>query len=191
MAYNTTHGIKDLSAFAAISTAMFVKWVVPVLGTTLLSDYNTDVTIDGDVYSSIGQLLTITQATSELRASPASLMITISGIPAGTVTNMLDNDIKGSTVKISRIYDNKQGAEEGAFVVFNGIVTNYSITDTVNTQSKTASTVITLNVNNIVEILNKKVNGRKTNPEDFPGDVAFDRVRVLQGKKYGFGGANT
>lgn len=191
MAYTTTSGIKDLSTFASISTAMFVKWVVPNLGTTLLSDYNTDVTIDGDVYTSIGQLLNLTQATSELRASSAPLTITISGIPTGAIAGILDNAIKGSTVKISRIYDNKQGVETGAFVVFNGIVTNYSVTDTVNTQTKTAASVITLNVNNIVDILNKKVNGRKTNPEDFPGDVAFDRVRVLQGKKYGFGGANT
>ena len=189
MAFTTTHGIKDLESFAAIESAMFVKWGLPS-GDEFLSDYNTPVTIDGDIYTSIGNLLEITAAMAELRATAAELTIAISGIPANAVTDLLATDIKGSTIKITRIYMNKQGIEEESYIVFSGIVTNYSVTDSLNAQTKTSSSIITLTVNNIVEVLSKKVNGRKTNPEDFPNDDAFKRVRLLKDRKFGFGGAN-
>ena len=69
MAFTTSHGIKDLTAFASIESAMFVEWVIPTVGTQFISDYNQVVTIDSQVYDSLGELLTITAATSELRAT--------------------------------------------------------------------------------------------------------------------------
>jgi len=194
--YTTTHGIKDLTDSSGIESAVFVKWVVTGLGTTLLSDYDQSTTIDGDTYESIGNLLSVTAPRSELRASPAELTITISGIPTDSVTDVLNSDIKGSTIKVSRIYEDHQSSASGSFVIFNGIVTNYSITDSVEPGSKTAATVIALTVNNIVEILNRKTNGRKTHPQDFLDQtgsidsVMFDLTAILKDKDLQIGAPN-
>lgn len=190
MAFTTTHGIKDLTAYASIESAVFIEWNIPVLGTKYLSDYNSAVTIDGNVYTSVGDLLNVTEAASELRATSGSLAIALSGVPVNAISDLVNNDIKGSSITVRRIYKNKQGVQEGAYIVFKGIVTNYSISDDVNASSKTATTVITLSVSNAVEILSKKVAGRRTNPEDFPNDLAFSRVRLLKDRKFKFGGKN-
>jgi hypothetical protein len=190
MPFTTTHSIKDLTGFVAIESALFVEWSIPGDATYYISDYNTAETIDGNVYTSIGELLAVTSATSELRASASSLTIALSGTVAGNIAKVLTNDVKGSIVAIRRIYKNKNGAEEGAYVVFQGIVTNYSITDDVDTASKTAESTIVLTVNNAVEILSGSVTGRRTNPEDFPNDDAFKRVRLLKDRKFQFGGKN-
>lgn len=190
MSFTTTHGVKDLTGFASIESALFVEWAIPNLSVKYLSDWNVPVTVDGNIYTSLGELLTITQATSELRASGSQLSVSLSGVPDGLIEEVLSNDIKGSNLKVSRTYANKQGAEEGSFILFNGIVTNYSINSTVDTNMKTELAVITLVVNNAVDILSNNVSGRRTNPQDFPNDEAFARIRLFKDRLFGFGGAN-
>lgn len=181
----------DLSARSGIESALFIKWVVPVLGTSLLSDYNTPITFNSDTYTSIGNLLSVSATTSELKASPSKLSITLSGIPIAKVSEILDNDIKGSSLEVYRGLFDTSGTlltlPTNPMMKFKGIVTNYGITDSVDNKSNTASTTIVLTCNSIVEVLAKKVNGRRTNPVDFAGESSMNRVQVLSSSNYNFG----
>ena len=181
----------DLSTYSGIETAMFVKWTIPGHGTEAISDYSTSITFDSTTYTSIGNLLSISQTVNELQASPSNLTITLSGIPSTEVSTLLNNDIKGSAVEIYRGIFDTSGTlltlSENPFKRFEGIVTNYNITDTVNNTTRTAETIITLNCNSIVELLSKKISGRRTNPNDFSGENSMDRVYALSKSNYNFG----
>ena len=71
--------------------------------------------------------------------------------------------------------------------MFTGVVTNYSVDDDLDVGSQTAYTTITLACSSIVEILAKKVNGRRTNPRDFDGEESMDRVQILASSNFQFG----
>jgi len=183
----------DLTSYAAIESAMFIKWVVPVLGASYLSDYHTDVTIDGNVYQNIGNLLSISGQSAELKASPSQLSISLSGIPVGSVTDMLANEIKGSEITLYKgLYDPDTHAllvtgGDNPVMKYKGLVTNYAISDEVDPFNGTATTTITLTCNSIVEVLNKKINGRRTNPVDFPTEDSMKRVQPLVNSNFNFG----
>jgi hypothetical protein len=181
----------DLSNYSGLESAMFIKWVIPDFETALLSDYNTAVTFGGDTYTSIGNLLSIGGTTSELKASASKLSITISGIPSTEVSDILTHDIKGSSIEIYRGLFNTNGTllsiPNNPSMKFKGIVSNYSITDKVNHSTNVAVTTIALACNSIVEVLNKKVSGRRTNPVDFSGESSMGRVHALASSNYNFG----
>jgi len=181
----------DLSSYSAIESAVFVKWVIPNFQTALLSDYNTPITFNGDTYTSIGNLLNVSGITSELKASPSKLSITLSGIPVAKVSEILDNEIKGSSLELYRGLFDTSGVlltlPENPVLKFKGIVTNYAITDDVDLGARVATNTISLTCNSIVEVLAKKVSGRRTNPVDFPNEDSMDRVQALASSNYNFG----
>jgi len=183
----------DLSSHHAIESAMFLKWEIPSFSSSYLSDYHTDVTIDGNVYSNIGNLLSISATSSELKASPSQLTISLSGIPNNSISNLLNNEIKGSDITLHRgMYNPVTHAllatgGDNPVMKYKGIVTNYAITDDVDPYTGIASTTITLTCNSMVEVLSKMVNGRRTNPVDFPDDSSMSRVQALANSNYNFG----
>ena len=181
----------DLSSYRSIQTNLFVKMVVPGYQTLTFSDYHKDYAIDGTTYQGLGELLSITDTTDELRASPKDITIAISGIPSGNVAEILDNKIKGSSITVSRGFFNPDtgvllaiaGNPVGKFY---GVVSNFDISDDLRMGSDTGAIVITLTATSIVEILNNKISGRRTNSADFPnGDM--DRVSALAKSNFNFG----
>jgi len=181
----------DLSAYPAIETATLLKWVIPNLPATTVSDYNTDIVFDGDTYQNIGNLMSISNTKSEIKASPSQISVVLSGLPTGSVTEVLNEEVKGSSILITRAYfDPTTKLQLGGvppLTVFQGIVTNYSVEDAIDMSQQVAVTTITLACNSAVEILSKKVNGRRTNPEDFPGEDSMNRVHALTNSNIQFG----
>jgi hypothetical protein len=57
--------------------------------------------------------------------------------------------------------------------------------------SLTGTVSLTLTCTNVVELLNNKVAGRRTNPIDqksfYPTDISFDRVFALANSNFNFG----
>lgn len=188
----------DLRSYAAIESAVLVKWEVPDLDTAYLTDYSQTISFDGQTYTNIGNLLSITGATSELKASPNEITITLSGIPTNAVTNILNKQIKGSKLWIYRaffdatttaqidLYPGTAGTQS-VLLKFRGIVTNYDISDSVEVDAKLATTTITLTCSSLVEVLSNKVNGRRTNAQDFPGELSMSRVQALANSNFNFG----
>jgi hypothetical protein len=186
----------DLSSYSSIQTNLFVRLDIPGYEVLRFSDYHKAFTINSESYTGLGQLLAITNTVSDLRASPQEISITISGIPSDNIIDILTNKVKGSDVRVYRVFFN---STTGEFLnitgnpagKFNGIVNNFDITDELDMGSSTGTIALTLTCSNVVELLNNKVTGRRTNPIDqklyYPTDLSMDRVPALAKSNFNFG----
>ena len=85
----------NLAPYRAIQVANFVRLVIPNYATLRFSDYDKSYTIDGENYTNLGQLLSVGDTYSEIRALDKSITVGISGIPSGTVPAILANNPRG------------------------------------------------------------------------------------------------
>ena len=181
----------DLSAYRAIQTNLFIKLVIPGYATLTFSDYHKNYTISGTNYTGLGQLLSVGNTEDNLRAAPSDITVSIAGIPSSNVTDIINNRVKGSECKIYRGFFNTATGELLSIAgnpagKFQGIVSNYDITDDLEMGSDSGTVTLTLTVTSVVEMLYNKVTGRRTNPADFVnGDMA--RVLPLQKSNFNFG----
>lgn len=186
----------NLSAYRNIQTNLFVKLDIPGYQILTFSDLHKSISFGGTSYTGLGQLLAITNTTSNLRASPEDVSVTISGIPTTNIADILNNKIKGSSIKIYRGFFNPStgdllniaGNPAGKF---QGVVSNFDITDDLEMGSDTGTISLTLTCTSVVELLNNKITGRRTNPIDqnifYPNDTAMDRVPSLAKSNFNFG----
>jgi hypothetical protein len=185
----------DLSAYDSIQTNLFVKLDIPGYAVLTFSDYHKSYTIGGIAYTGLGQLLSISNTTSSLRASPENITISISGIPSGSIPAILNHKVKGSSLSVYRGFFNTStglllsvaGNPAGKF---QGVVSNYDISDDLDMGSDSGTVTITLNVTSVVELLNNKTAGRRTNPADFPNEKSMDRIPGLAKSNFNFGAPN-
>ena len=188
--------VLNLNSYYSIQSNLFVK--VTLSGSTLLfSDKLESTVIAGDTYVGLGKLLAISGSNSELRSSSQELTISISGIPDSSITDIINSEIKGSPVIIRRGLFN---AATGAFlsavtgnpiIRFTGYVNNLSFEEDYDIDTKTSSNTMILTCASNVDILNNKVQGRKTNSESqrkyFPTDLSMERVSTLESSYFDFG----
>lgn len=186
----------DLSTYRSIQTNLFVKLVIPSYQTLTFSDYHKSYTISGTNYTGLGQLLSVSNTSNNLRANPEELTIAISGIPSGNISSILNNKIKGSAIEIFRAFFNPTTGEllniaGNPAGKFKGIINNFTIEDDLPEGSSTGSITLTLSATNVVDILNNKISGRRTNPIDqkalYPTDQSMDRVPALAKSNFNFG----
>jgi len=184
----------DLRSYKSIETALLIKWEIPNFDTAYLTDFTTNLSDGTNTFINIGNLLGVSNTVSELTSTPGEITVSLSGVPTNAISDILDQEIKGSTITIGRAYFNPSTHQpilidgtNNTFNKFIGIVTNYSISDSVDINANLAVTTITLNCSSVVEILANKTNGRRTNPEDFPGEKSMDRVRALANSNFNFG----
>lgn len=183
----------NLSSRTSIEYATLLKWVIPNFDTAYLTDYSSNIVYNSNTYQNIGKFLSVSNTTSELKTTPSELSIALSGIPSGSISDILSQQIKGSAIEIYRaFYDPTTKVllsvtDGNPSLRFKGIVTNYSITDDVDTSALLATSVITLTCNSIVEVLSKKVSGRRTNSTDFPNEQSMNRVQALSNSNFNFG----
>ena len=184
----------NLSSKTSIEIATLVKWEVPDFSTAYITDYQSSITYDGNTYTNIGNLLNISGTTSELKPSAGELTINLSGIPTGSISNIINQQIKGSDITIYRAFYNADDhtaynvvTGSNTVLLYKGIVTNYTITDSVDVEAQLAVSTIILTSNSIVEVLGAKSNGRRTNIADFPNDSTMSRVQALAESNFNFG----
>lgn len=182
----------NLSSYSAIQSNLFVKLDIPGYQVLTFSDYHKDYSFGGTTYQALGELLSVTQTTDELRASPKDITITISGVPAGNISEFLDNKVKGSSVEVYRGFFNTETGEllpisGNPAGKFYGVIGNFEISDDLQMGDDTGQRIITLNVTSIVELLNNKRSGRRTNPADFPNESSMNRVSSLAKSNFNFG----
>ena len=196
----------DLSSYTSVGTGLFARIDVeyykdspeatPTNQVLRFSDYIQTVTIDGEQYLGLGKLVGITTTTSELRNSSGSITITISGIPDTSIAEIVNSRIKGSPVEVYRVMFN---AATGAVLAitgnpvgrFFGVVTNYTIEEEYDIQTRRSSNTLALVCASTVDILNNKISGRRTNPTSqklfYSTDLSMDRVPNLAGANFNFG----
>lgn len=185
----------DLSAYRAIQTNLFVKLELPT-ETLTFSDYHKSYTIAGTNYTGLGQLLAVSNSTNNLRAAPEEITVSISGIPASNIPSILASKVKGSDCKIYRgFFDATTGellpVSGNPAGKFQGVISNFDVADDLDMGSDTGTVTLTLTITSVVELLNNKVAGRRTNPVDmkkfYSTDVSMDRVPALAKSNFNFG----
>lgn len=197
----------NLSSYSAIESGLFVKITCDYYKATfatssfttetfLFSDMSRDITIGSDTYTGIGKLMGITTTNSELKISTQDVTVTVSGIPDSALEEFQASRFKGSNIDIYRGIFN---AQTGQFLAitgnpmlrFKGLITNLSLNEEYSIEDRTASNSITLSCASTIDIMSRKVSGRKTNPESqayfYSGDVSMDRVPKLVGSYFDFG----
>jgi hypothetical protein len=186
----------NLTAYTSIQTNFFVKLVIPGYSTLTFSDYHKELTIDSVNYTGLGELLSVNDTDSNLRAAPQELSLAISGIPSGNISDILNNKVKGSEVTVYRGFFDVETGELLSISgnptgKFRGIVSNFEISDELESGSDTGTISLILTCTNVVEQLNNKVAGRRTNPIDqklyYPTDESMDRVVALTKSNFNFG----
>lgn len=186
----------NLSAYKSIQTNLFVKLDIPGYAILTFSDYHRSITLNSLNYTGLGDLLGITDTNASLRATPQDVSVAISGIPSGNITAILNNKLVGSDIIITRaIFDPITGVlisiAGNPMIKFVGIVNNFDITDDLDVGSDTGTITCTLTCTSVVEQLENKITGRRTNPIDqkalYAADQCFDRVPALAKSNYNFG----
>ena len=200
----------DLSSYQKIGSALLVRIPIdeyrvdpgdtPSAVVLKLSDVLVPITItingNSETYTGAGQLLSISPSRSELRNTASDVTITISGIPDARIKEIMNSKIKGSRVEIYRVLYNAGtwtvlGAVGNPVGRFFGIINNFSLEEDYDITNKTNSNTISLICSSWHEVLNTKVTGRRTNPEDmksfYSADTSFDRVPKLVGANFDFG----
>jgi hypothetical protein len=157
------------------------------------SDYNINFSIADETYVALGGLMSIGRTKTELAPSTNPVTITLSGVPNTAISDVLNARLKGSRVKIYRaFFDPDDGSQVGVTTMrYNGILKNYSIDEEYSVVDRTATNIISINIDSIVGYLNTKIVGRQTNPESmktfYPTDKSFDRVPSIKNQAWDFG----
>lgn len=191
----------NLSAYGEVGVALCVRLDIPGAEVLRLTTFPKPISIeesDGNtyVYDQVGTLLSITDSAQELRATGNTLTVGLSGIPLEYAINIQTYRIKGSEIDIRRVFCHSVTMAPLAIagnpaITFRGIVTNYGFQETYNEFSTDSSLTITIDCASIIDVLQTKITGRRTNKESmayfYPGDLSFDRVALLTGKPFDFG----
>jgi len=192
----------DLTAYPAIETALLCRIeceyykatpnASPTTANLTFSNYNLPITVDSVTYSPLGQLLSVSSSTSELRNSSQGITVTISGIPNTSIAEVVNSRFKGSKIQVYRAIINAE--TKAAIDVtgrFQGLVNNYALEEDYDNPSGSASNRIAFTCSSTTEILSNKVSGRRTNPIDqkelYPSDLSMDRVISLANSNFNFG----
>lgn len=188
----------NLSSYKAIECGLFVRIEItdPSIQILRFSDYHSAVTINSEVYQPLGNLCAISNSTSELRTSGDTVTVSVSGIPNSSLTDIINSRLKGSNIIIYRVFFNPTTGTQLAITGnpagrFYGIVNNYSLQEEHDVETRTSNNMIVMTCSSLVEVLNNKFTGRRTNPIDqknfYATDVSFDRVPNLSGSYIDFG----
>jgi hypothetical protein len=191
-----------LSPYKAVQSNLFVRVETNYYNgsatPTILrfSDLRTAYTINSEEYIGIGNFMGLTASSSDLQASEAEVVITVSGIPNSSIIEVLNSRLKGASVRVYRVlFDPVTGTKidiaGNPAGRFRGFVNNYSIQEEYDISARSSSNTIVLTCASAVGVLGRKQGGRKTNPESmkkfFPNDLSMDRVPTLENATFDFG----
>ena len=194
-----------LDSYASLQSNIFIKIVCPYYKDTpaatpttynfLFSDRVVPYTLGGELYVGIGKLLSLSSASSELRVSANEVSIAISGIPNASIAEIINSRIKGSKVTITRVLFDHTGTilsvTGNPLTRFVGFVNNLALEEEYDVENRQSSNTLVLACSSVVDVLDNKIAGRKTNPASmtsfYSGDVSMDRVPTLENSSFDFG----
>lgn len=184
----------ELSIYPVVGTALFCTLDIPGYGVENFCDFNRSIMIEGVTYDGLGELLSITESSSELKTSNSEITITIGGVQNTNIATILGQKIKGSKISVMRgMFDPETGLllsiTNNPIGRFQGLVNNYALNESWDQQD--ATNTISLMCKSRIGILENKVSGRRTNGIDekifYSSDLSMDRVGAIAGSNYQFG----
>lgn len=158
------------------------------------------ITVNGITFTNLGSLLSLSEIKRDIKANSSDLNISLTGVDGTNVSIILSSDIKGSRIEVWRGFldSNNQiitSPTQQFFKRYQGIVSNYSITEDWNEQARTRIATVGLSCASFRTILENRVGGVRTTPKIwqvfYPGDTSMNRVPVIAGSYFDFGGEPT
>ena len=194
-----------LNDYDHVRTAVFVKIEIAeywdgsafVPETLTFSDHFTNYTFGGVEYTALGALMDVTSTFSDLESSGDTVTVVVTGIPNRSIEEIVKSKIKSSSVTIYRGFFNQDGTLitdlnfTNPLQRFVGYVNNYSLQEDWDSESRTSTNTIAIDVGSKIDVIQRKVAGRKTNQTNlaryYPSDKSFDNVPALVDQKVNFG----
>lgn len=170
-----------------IASALFVEMQLDN-ATYRFSDAYGEITVDGEVYTQLGDLLSVSNFQNDFSATQVNSQIIISGVPNSPnyTSIVLNGNIKGGTVNVKRVFfdtDTLLPIANAAYQRFSGIISNYSIEEDTDFFDGKFTNSIVFECQSVYAVLAKKITGQRTNGSDrrrfFSGDASFDQVQFL------------
>jgi len=189
----------DLSAYNSVYTALFVRIDIPNYEVLRFSTHYKPYSIQEldnltYEYTNLGQLVSVSDTSAAIRANPEEITVTVSGIPSTQVAIFTQQAIKGAGIEVRRQYFDSSNYQpiSTPVVKFKGVVNNYNVNETWPDSPDTpGSCTIGLISSTLVDLLENKTAGRRTNPMDqkiyYPSDLSMDRVPTITGSNFNFG----
>ena len=155
------------------------------------------ITVNGITFTNLGSLLQLNDIKRDIKATSSDLSISLTGIDGTNVAVVLGADIKGSRIEVWRGFldSNNQiitTPTQQFFKRYQGIVSNFSITEDFNEQLRTRVATVGLSCASFRTILENRVGGVRTTPKIwqayYPGDTSMNRVPTIAGSYFDFGG---
>ena len=170
----------------------------------IANTYN-PLTWNGDTYLALGHFLGINDIQNDIKITNAQIALSLSGIPkdpselglgaySSFVDFILSEKIKGSSVKIYRAFfdpDNRELYNDQVSLRFSGYISNFTVTDNPDVNTRTDSYTVVVNCSSIHAVLERRVAGRRTNSTDqkffYPSDTGMDEVVTISITSFDFG----
>ena len=177
-----------------ISSGIFVK--MDLGGTTYyFSNAYEAFTVDGDTYTDLGSLLSVSDFVYDYKATQSTISIAISGIPntRDYMSIIQNNKIRGGDVEVRRVFFDPATGEPlsgEVYLRYKGLISNYSIEEEADFFVGSATNTIVFECASVFSLLDSKVSGQRTNGSDrrkyFTNDPSFDNVKYVKNNLPGF-----
>jgi len=181
---------------SSIRQAEFIRLTLPS-NTYTFCNAAAPITVNDITFTNLGSLLQLSDIKRDIKATSSDLSISLTGVDGTNVAIVLGSDIKGSRIEVWRGFldSNNQiitTPTQQFFKRYQGIVSNYSITEDFNEQLRTRVATIGLSCASFRTILENRVGGVRTTPKIwqvyYPGDTSMNRVPAIAGSYFDFGG---
>ena len=184
---------------SSIRHAEFIRLTMPS-NTYTFCNAAAPITVSGITFTNLGSLLQLSDIKRDIKANSSDLSISLTGVDGTNVAIVLGSDIKGSRIEVWRGFldSNNQIITSPTlqfFKRYQGIVSNYSITEDWNEQVRSRVATVGLSCASFRTILENRVGGVRTTPKIwqafYPNDNSMNRVPSIAGSYFDFGGEPT
>ncbi|CAB4126294.1 hypothetical protein UFOVP70_38 [uncultured Caudovirales phage] len=184
---------------SSIRQVEFIRLTMPS-NTYTFCNAAAPITVNSITFSNLGSLLQLGDIKSNIKATSSDLSISLSGVDGTNISIVLSSDIKGSKIEVWRGFldSNNQiitTPTQQFFKRYQGIVSNYSITEDWNEEARTRVATVGLSCASFRTILENRVGGIRTTPNSwqsqYPNDTSMNRVQSIAGAYFDFGGPVT
>ena len=184
---------------SSIRYAEFIRLTMPSNVYTFCNA-SAPITVNGMTFTNLGSLLQISDIKRDIKANSSDLNISLTGVDGTNVSIILSSEIKGSQIEVWRGFldsNNQiiQTPTQQFFKRYQGIVSNYSITEDWNEQMRSRVATVGISCASFRTILENRVGGGRTTPKIwqafYPNDNSMNRVPAIAGSYFDFGGEPT
>ena len=181
---------------SSIRQAEFIRLTLPS-NTYTFCNAAAPITVNGITFTNLGSLLQLSDIKRDIKATSSDLSVSLTGVDGTNVAIVLGSDIKGSRIEVWRGFldSNNQiitTPTQQFFKRYQGIVSNFSITEDFNEQMRTRVATVGLSCASFRTILENRVGGVRTTPKIwqvyYPNDTSMNRVPTIAGSYFDFGG---